>query len=77
MPVDASCILVLIQCRDREWNGNDEFKEAWAREAAQRCLRQGFAVLPVPIENWIDLKRRRPEWFIRLFDQKQDKQQML
>ena len=77
MPVDASCILVLIQCRDREWNGNDEFKEAWAREAAQRCLRQGFAVLRVPTENWIDLKRRRPELFTRLFDQKQDKQHVI
>ena len=77
MPVDSSCILVLLQCRDREWNGNDELKEAWAWEAAQRCVRQGFGVLRVPTENWRDLKRRQPELFTRLFDQKQNKQHVI
>ena len=60
MDVDASCILVLLQCRDREWNGDNEGNEAWAWEAAQRCIDQYFGVLRVPTQNWADVKRHHP-----------------
>ena len=67
---------MLIQCRDREWNGI-RGREAWAWDAAQKCVSQGFGVLRVPTENWVDLKRQKPELFTRLFDQKQDKQHVI
>ena len=35
---------LLLQCRDREWYGDSQGNEAWAWEAAQRCLGQGFGV---------------------------------
>jgi hypothetical protein len=41
--------------------------EAWAQEAAQRCIRAGFGVLRVPTQNWADVKREHPEWFQPLF----------
>ena len=30
MAVEESCLLVLIQCRDREWYGDIMGREAWA-----------------------------------------------
>ena len=60
---DGSCILVFLQCRDREWEGDDQGKEAWAKEAAQRCLNRGFAVLRVRTESWPAVKKDHPEWF--------------
>ena len=77
MAVDASCILVLLQCRDREWYGDKDGNEAWAREASQRCIDQGFGVLRVPTQNWADVKRKHPEWFSPVFDENQCKQQVI
>jgi len=63
MEISGDCILVLIQCRDREWYGDSEGAEAWARVAAEKCIANGFAVLRVPTENWTDVKRDNPSWF--------------
>ena len=61
-------ILVFVQCRDREWYGtggaNDNSRaEAWAFEAAERMLSQGFGVVRVATGNWADVKREHPEWW--------------
>ena len=77
MEVDESCLLVLIQCRDREWYGDSQGNEAWAWEAAQRCLRVGFGVLRVATQNWADVKRQRPEWFQPLFRENQCRQEVI
>ena len=55
----------------REWHGDMQGNEAWAREAAQRCIRAGFGVLRVATQNWADVKREHPEWFQLLFREKQ------
>ena len=55
----------------REWHGDMQGNEAWAREAAQRCIRAGFGVLRVATQNWADVKREHPEWFQPLFREKQ------
>ena len=67
MDVSEGCLLVLLQCRKREWFGDHLGNEAWAWEAAQRCLHAGFAVLRVATENWADVKQEHPEWFEPLF----------
>jgi hypothetical protein len=77
MEVDDSCLLVLIQCRDREWYGDTQGNEAWAWEAAQRCLCAGFGVLRVATQNWSDVKREHPEWFQPLFREKQCRQEVI
>ena len=77
MEPDTSCVLVLIQCRDREWHGDNEGKEAWAFEAGQRCLDEGFAVLRVRTQNWSDVKKRHPNWFQPLFQQEHSKQEVI
>ena len=77
MDVDASCILVLLQCRDREWLGDSQGNEAWAWEAAQRCIGRGFGVLRVPTQNWADVKCEHPEWFLPVFDEKLCEQQII
>ena len=56
--VDDACILILLQCRDREWFGDADGNEAWALEAAQRCVDNGFAVLRVPTQNWAEVKEQ-------------------
>ena len=63
----ASCILVFIQCMDREWFGNAEGAEAWAWEAAQKCLSAGVGVVRVRTESWQDVKRHHPGLFLSLF----------
>ena len=77
MDVDASCILVLLQCQDIEWFGDSQGNEAWAWEAAQRCIGRGFGVLRVPTQNWADVKRQHPEWFSPVFDEKLCEQQII
>ena len=57
MAVEESSVLVLIQCRDREWYGDMIGDEDWAWQAAQKCIRAGFGVLRVAIQNWADVKR--------------------
>ena len=73
MDVDASCILVLLQCQDFEWFGD----EAWAWEAAQRCIGRGFGILRVPTQNWADVKRQHPEWFSPGFEENECEQQVI
>ena len=77
MPNADDCILVLLQCRDREWFGDERGEEDWAREAARRCMRQGFGVIRVRTENWKDVKRDHPDWFTPLFNQNFNKQQVI
>ena len=77
MEVDGSCLLVLIQCRDREWHGDMQGNEAWAQEAAQRCIRAGFGVLRVPTQNWADVKSEHPEWFQPLFKENMCRQEVI
>jgi hypothetical protein len=77
MTVDGSCILVLLQCRDREWFGDLHGREAWAWKAAERCLRQGFGVLRVPTQNWADVKREHPEWFSPVLRENETEQQVI
>ena len=45
--------------------------EAWAWEAAQRCILAGFGVLRVSIQNWADVKREHPEQFQLFFRENQ------
>ena len=77
MDVDASCVLMLLQCRDREWYGDSQGNEAWARVAAQRCIGRGFGVLRVPTQNWADVKCEHPEWFSPVFDENLCEQQVI
>ena len=77
MAFDNSCILILLQCRDREWVGDAEGREAWAWEAAEKCLQAGFGVLRVPTQNWAEVKQQHPEWFQPLFEAHSDKQQVI
>ena len=77
MEPDTTCVLVLIQCRDREWHGDNEGNEARAFEAAQLCLRAGFAVLRVRTQNWSDVKAEKPNWFQPLFQQEHSKQEVI
>ena len=72
-----SCILVFLQCRHREWHGNDQGEEAWAREAANRCLKQGFAVLRVPTESWDVVRHAHPNWFQPCFDSHLNRQHVI
>ena len=77
MEVSNACIMVLIQCRDREWHGDSQGNEAWARVAADKCLANGFAVLRVPTENWVDVKRKHPSWFDPVFKRSCDRQHVI
>ena len=77
MDISGDCILVLIQCRDREWNGDSEGAEAWARVAAEKCIANGFAVLRVPAENWADVRRDNPSWFTPVFKPQCNKQHVI
>ena len=61
----------------REWHGDMQGNEAWAREAAQRCIRAGFGVLRVATQNWADVKREHPEWFQPLFKENQCRQEVI
>ena len=73
-----SCIVILLQCRDREWWGiNNTGREAWAWEAASRCLEAGFAVLRVRTDDWDAVKRQHPEWFRPCFKENCDRQQVI
>ena len=71
--VDELCILILLQCRDREWFGDDNGNEAWARDAAEN----GFAVLRVRTQNWAEVKEQHPEWFKPLFRPEKGKQDVI
>ena len=75
--VDDSCVLVLLQCRDREWHGNAMAQEAWAWRAAQKCISAGFGVLRVPTQNWDEVKRVNPDWFRPCFRENLDRQQVI
>ena len=77
MAVEESCVLVLIQCRDREWNGDIHGDEDWAWQAAQKCISAGFGVLRVPTRNWSDVKRDHPEWFRPVWRDNLDKQHVI
>ena len=57
--MENQSMLVLHQCRQHEWDG----EEPWAFEAAQKMLKQGFVVVRARTENWWDLKQRQPELF--------------
>ena len=57
--MENKSILVLHQCRQHEWDGD----EAWAFKAAEKMRKQGFVVVRVHTENWWELKQREPELF--------------
>ena len=71
---EDSCMLVFIQCRDREWWGDNQGREAWAWESAEKCLRAGFGVVRVPTQNWADVKQQHPDWFAPCWDENQNRQ---
>ncbi len=78
MELDDSCILVLLQCRDREWWGiGSHHREAWAWEAASRCLKAGFAVLRVRTDDWDVVKSNHPEWFQPCFKEGLNRQHVI
>ena len=55
----------------RERHGDMQGNEAWAWEAAQRCILAGFGVLRVAMQNWADVKREHPEQFQLFFKENQ------
>ena len=72
------CILVLLQCRDREWWGiGPKHHEAWAWQAAQRCLKAGFAVLRVKTDDWDVVKSDHPDWFQPCFKKNLNRQHVI
>ena len=78
MELPDSCIRVLLQCRDRDWFGiGSDHREAWAWEAADRCLEAGFAVLRVRTDNWNTVKADHPEWLQPCFKENLNKQQVI
>ena len=77
MAVEESFVLVLIQCRDREWHGDSHGNEKWAWQAALKCLAAGFGVLRVPTRNWSDVKCDHPEWFRPVWRDNLDKQHVM
>ena len=44
MAINESCIVVLIQCRDRDMYGDFVCREDSAWQAAEKCVRAGFTV---------------------------------
>ena len=77
MEIASNCIMVLLQCREREWYGDGEGAEAWARDAAEKCVANGFAVLRVPTENWKDVKKKYPSWFTPVLKPTCNRQQII
>ena len=75
--MEESCVLVLIQCSDREWNGDIHGDEDWAWQAAKKCISAGFGVLHVPTQNWAEVKREHPEWFQPVWRANLDKQHVI
>ena len=51
MAMVDSYVLVLIQCPDKEWNGDIHDNEDWAWQSAQKCLSAGFALRNLPNQN--------------------------
>ena len=73
----STCSLVFIQCRAIEWFGKEDASEAWAWEAAKRCMARGFGVVRVPTKNWWHEKKGHPEHFCPLYRQEQNAQHVI
>ena len=76
MAINESCIVILIQCRDRDMWDDFFCREDWAWQTTKKCVGAGFAVLRVPTQNWADVKSEHTEWFEPLWKSQVDKQQV-